>query len=174
MDHGTDDDVMDTSPESHGDSDDVMDTSPVSCRNPNDVNPPVTHQYTDDIMDKPHETDIEADEVLASPPETHQNPDNTMDSPPLTNSEKYKENLNKDNFDPFVIDLTTKTEFHMKPTSAPSTSHDQDHGAKTHGTSNKAHGEFKVNVIIHLKIKDLKESPIEEPLWVTSRDAEYT
>lgn len=151
MDQGTDDDVMDTSPESYGDSDDVMDTE--SYRNPNDVNPPVTHQYTDDIMDKPHETDQEADDVLALPPETHQNPDNMMDSPPLTNSENYKENLNKDHFDPFVTDLTTKTEFQIQPTSAPSTSHDQDHGVKTLETSNKPHGEYKVNVIIHLNIR---------------------
>ncbi|XP_058612938.1 interferon-induced very large GTPase 1 isoform X2 [Onychostoma macrolepis] len=146
MDQGTDDDVMDTSPESYGDSDDVMDTSPVSYRNPNDVNLPVTHQYTDDIIYKTHETDQEADDVLAPPPETHQNPDNMMDSPPLTNSEKYKENLNEDNFDPFVTDLTAKTEFQMQPTSAPATSHDQDHGVKTHGSSNKAHGEYKDNV----------------------------
>lgn len=149
MDKVTDDDVMDTSPESYGDSDDVMDTE--SYRNPNDVNPPVTHQYTDDIIDKPHETDQEADDALAPPPETHQNPDNMMDSPPLTNSEKYKENLNKDNFDPFVTDLTIKTEFQIQPTSASSTSHDQDHGVKTLETSNKPHGEYKVNVIIHFK-----------------------
>ncbi|XP_016147549.1 up-regulator of cell proliferation isoform X1 [Sinocyclocheilus grahami] len=118
MDRGTDDDVMDTSPESYGDSDDVKDTSPVSYRNPNDVNPPVTHQYTDGIMD----------------------------NPPLTNSEKDTENLNKESYDPFVIDLTAQKEFQMQPTSVPFTSHDQDLDVKTLGTSNEAHGEYKDNV----------------------------
>ncbi|KAK2900495.1 hypothetical protein Q8A67_008610 [Cirrhinus molitorella] len=116
MDQGTDDDVMDTSPESYGDSGDVMDISSVSYRNPNDVNPPVAHQNTDDAMDTPHETDQEA---APAPPAAHQNPDTMMDSPPLTNSENYTENINKENYDPFVTDLTTKVEFQMQPTSVP-------------------------------------------------------
>ncbi|XP_016308600.1 interferon-induced very large GTPase 1-like isoform X1 [Sinocyclocheilus anshuiensis] len=146
MDQSTDDDVMDTSPESYGDSDDVMDISSVSHRNPNDINLPVTHQYTEDVMDSPHETDQEADDVLAPSPATHQTPDNVMDNLPVIHDEEYTENLNKDNYDPFVTDLTAKIEFQMQSTSVLFTSHDQDLGVKSLGTSNKAHGEYKDNV----------------------------
>ncbi|XP_050983431.1 interferon-induced very large GTPase 1 isoform X2 [Labeo rohita] len=146
MDQGTDNDVMDTSPETHEDSEDVKDISAVSYRNPNDVNPPVAHQYTDEVMDNPHETDQEADDVLAAPPVAHENPDTMMDGPPLTNSEKYTENLNKNNYDPFVTDSTTKAEFQMQTTSVPFTSLDQDLAVKTLGTSNKAHGEYEDHV----------------------------
>uniref|UniRef100_A0A8C1XFU8 VLIG-type G domain-containing protein n=1 Tax=Cyprinus carpio TaxID=7962 RepID=A0A8C1XFU8_CYPCA len=138
MDQSTDNDVMDTSPESYGDSDNVMDISSVSHRNPNDINLPVT----DDVMDSFHETDQEADDALAPSPATHQTPDNMMYNIPVLHDEKCTE----DNYDSSVTDLTTKTEFQMQPTSVLSTSYDQDHGVKSLGTSNKAHGEYKDNV----------------------------
>lgn len=101
MDQDTDDNEMDTSPESYRDSD---------C-----VNPSVTHQYTDDIMENPRVTNQEPDDVLGNPPMTH--------------DEKYTETLNKDNYEPVVTDSTTKVE--LQPSSVPFTSLDQDPGSKT-------------------------------------------
>ncbi|KAK7159774.1 hypothetical protein R3I94_005954 [Phoxinus phoxinus] len=128
MDQETDDNVMDTSPESYRDSDYVMETSE-SYRDSDCVNPSVTQQYTDDIMD--------------SPRVTHQEPDDDSGNPPMTHDEKYPETLNKDNHDPVMTDSTTKVEFHVQPTSVPITSPDQDPGVKT---SNKAQEEYKDNV----------------------------
>ncbi|XP_077078414.1 up-regulator of cell proliferation isoform X2 [Siphateles boraxobius] len=129
MDQETDDNVMDTSPESYRDSDNVMETSPESYRDSDCVSPSVTHQYTDDIMDNPWIT--------------NQEPDDVLENPPIKHDEKYTEILNKDNYDLVMTDSTTKVEFHMQSTSVPFTSPDQDPGVKT---SNKAHEEYKDNV----------------------------
>jgi len=83
MDQETDDNAMDTSPESYRDSD---------C-----VSPSVTHQYTNDIMDNPQVTNQEPDDVLVNPPIKH--------------DEKCTETLNKDNDDPAVADSTTSVPF---------------------------------------------------------------
>lgn len=151
MAQGTDDNVMDTSPESYGDSDDVMDDSAVSYKNPDYVNPPVTHQYADDIIDNPHETDQEADNILAPSPGTHQTPDNVMDDPPVAHDERYTENLNYDNHDSVVTDSATKMKFQMQITPVSLISLEQGLGVNTPGTSNKACEEYEVNVIALLK-----------------------
>ncbi|KAK9980179.1 hypothetical protein ABG768_013562 [Culter alburnus] len=101
MDQDTEDNEMDTSPESYRDSD---------C-----INPSVTHQYTDNIMENPRETNQEPDDVLGNPLMTH--------------DEKYTETLNKDNYEPAVTDSTTNLE--LQPTPDPFTSLDQDPGSKT-------------------------------------------
>ncbi|XP_067218530.1 interferon-induced very large GTPase 1 isoform X2 [Chanodichthys erythropterus] len=95
--------------------DNEMDTSPESYRDSVCVSPSVTHQYTDDIMENPRVTNQEPDDVLGNPLMTH--------------DEKYTETLNKDNYEPAVTDSTTNLE--LQPTPDPFTSLDQDPGSKT-------------------------------------------